>query len=85
MHRIEGISIRPAYKSNPLRQETKRSIVCPNGSDECADGTTCCKLHSAVGSGFGCCPVLNAVCCSDGIHCCPSGYVCDLARGQCTK
>lgn len=25
----------------------------------------------------------QAVCCSDGEHCCPEGYVCDLSVGEC--
>jgi hypothetical protein len=26
---------------------------------------------------------LNAVCCSDGKHCCPEGYTCDPGIGKC--
>ena len=28
---------------------------------------------------------LQAVCCSDKQHCCPSGYTCDLSAGTCNK
>ena len=31
------------------------------------------------------CTVLQAVCCSDHIHCCPSGTICDVATSTCTK
>ena len=29
--------------------------------------------------------LLQAVCCSDKLHCCPNGYTCDLAAGTCDK
>jgi len=29
--------------------------------------------------------LLQAVCCSDHEHCCPSGTTCDVAAGTCTK
>ena len=54
-----------------------RSVVCPDGESTCQDGYTCCK----VVYGYGCCPLYNAVCCSDEKHCCPSGSVCD--DGKC--
>ena len=27
----------------------------------------------------------QAVCCSDGVHCCPNGYKCDVSAGTCSK
>ena len=50
-----------------------KNVECPDGMSECPDGNTCCKLSSGQ---YGCCPLPNAVCCSDGIHCCPNGYSC---------
>ena len=41
-------------------------------------------MHSLVSQSdgmFGCCPYPNAVCCSDGYTCCPSGTTCQLERG----
>jgi len=29
--------------------------------------------------------LLQAVCCSDKEHCCPSGYTCDVSAGSCTQ
>ena len=49
-----------------------QSVECSDGS-ACPDGSTCCELASG---GYGCCPLPNAVCCSDGVHCCPNGYTC---------
>ena len=57
-------------------------VVCPGGQAECPNGNTCCRLPSGK---YGCCPLPKAVCCSDGIHCCPSGYTCDVSAGICTK
>ena len=25
------------------------------------------------------------MCCSDGVHCCPNGYTCEVSKGTCTK
>ena len=58
-----------------------KDVVCPDGGS-CPDGNTCCKLSSGE---WGCCPLPNAVCCSDGEHCCPQGYTCDVSEGTCTK
>ena len=57
-------------------------VICPDGSSECPDGDTCCRLSSGQ---WGCCPLPSAVCCSDGQHCCPEGYTCDVGAGTCTK
>ncbi|VDD90896.1 unnamed protein product [Enterobius vermicularis] len=32
---------------------------------------------------YGCCPLPNAVCCSDRMHCCPSGTRCDTSQSRC--
>ncbi|XP_057293026.1 fibrillin-2-like isoform X2 [Hydractinia symbiolongicarpus] len=57
----------------------KALVVCPDGT-ECATGSTCCKLSTG---GYGCCPLTQATCCSDGVHCCPNGYSC--SAGYCVK
>ncbi|XP_071803733.1 uncharacterized protein [Asterias amurensis] len=62
-------------------QEVK-NVICPGGASQCPDGNTCCKLASGQ---WGCCPIPNAVCCSDHTHCCPNGYTCDTSQGTCTK
>ncbi|XP_071498989.1 uncharacterized protein [Diadema antillarum] len=75
----EVISWTDKSVANPIKVE---SVICPDGSSECPDGNTCCKLSTGQ---WGCCPLPNAVCCSDGLHCCPSGYTCDTSAGTCTK
>ena len=57
-------------------------VVQCNATAFCLDGQTCCRLASGQ---WGCCPYPNAVCCSDGQHCCPNGYTCDVSSGHCTK
>jgi len=55
--------------------------TCPSGV--CSDHQTCCSSNND--GGFGCCPYSNAECCSDQIHCCPSGYSCDVSHSRCVK
>ena len=54
-----------------LKRFHKRGINCPDGRSSRPSGDTCCLLSS---NGYGCCPLTNAVCCNDGVHCCPEGY-----------
>ncbi|CAL1543698.1 unnamed protein product [Lymnaea stagnalis] len=71
-------SINEKSKVNTLAE----SVVCPGGQSQCPDGTTCCRMQSGD---YGCCPYPKAVCCSDGLHCCPNGYKCDVAQGECKQ
>ena len=57
-------------------------VVCPNGRQQCSDTETCCLVQDGM---YGCCPLPNAVCCSDQTHCCPSGYTCDTPNGSCIR
>ncbi|XP_052095593.1 neurogenic locus notch homolog protein 2-like isoform X12 [Mytilus californianus] len=57
-----------------------KSVMCPDGRSECSDGQTCCPLD---GGKYGCCPIPDAKCCSDHVHCCPQGYICDVIQQQC--
>uniref|UniRef100_A0A914E253 Granulins domain-containing protein n=1 Tax=Acrobeloides nanus TaxID=290746 RepID=A0A914E253_9BILA len=41
---------------------------------------TCCLVSDRQ---YGCCPLENAVCCQDHLHCCPQGNTCDTAQGRC--
>ncbi|XP_062451519.1 progranulin [Rhea pennata] len=56
------------------------AIQCPDGESECPDNSTCCAMPSGA---WGCCPMPEASCCADKVHCCPRATVCDLARGRC--
>ncbi|NXX81337.1 GRN protein, partial [Urocolius indicus] len=57
-----------------------RAIPCPDGHSECPDDATCCVTE---GGAWGCCPMPQASCCADKVHCCPHGTTCDLAHERC--
>ncbi|KAM9424628.1 granulin b isoform 2-T2 [Pholidichthys leucotaenia] len=57
------------------------ALVCPDGGI-CEDKNTCCK--NTMG-GYGCCPLPHAECCSDHLHCCYEGTVCDLVHQKCVN
>ncbi|GCB69524.1 hypothetical protein scyTo_0008402 [Scyliorhinus torazame] len=73
------------WKKFPARRRfttgnTKVQIVRCNGTVACPDNDTCCKLSTGE---FACCPIPQAVCCADHIHCCPHGYKCKPDTGDC--
>ncbi|XP_066939524.1 progranulin-like [Macrobrachium rosenbergii] len=53
--------------------------LCPDGHP-CPVKYTCCKIS---GKRYGCCPYSEAMCCDDGIHCCPKGTNCNTTLGTC--
>ncbi|XP_069572162.1 granulin a isoform X1 [Brachyistius frenatus] len=62
------------------RQSVPGNDVQCDKTAACADGTTCCKTQEG---GWACCPLPEAVCCEDFIHCCPKGKKCNVAAGTC--
>ncbi|KAL5965179.1 Progranulin [Taenia solium] len=89
-----GAWLNPFEPSNRLIG--RNSVKCLDGKSACHKGSTCCKAAGSNAT-FACCPLenasascgircqavskLNAVCCNDGEHCCPHGYVCDSGNG----
>ncbi|XP_067332061.1 granulin a [Channa argus] len=69
----------PEHQPNPDPFKFK-DIQCDEKTS-CQDGETCCKMSATT---WGCCPLPNAVCCSDMLHCCPTGYTC-TETGDCTQ
>ncbi|KAM8730432.1 granulin b isoform 1-T2 [Acanthopagrus schlegelii] len=57
-------------------------VECADKKSACPDQTTCCQMSNGS---YGCCPMPDAVCCSDHIHCCPSGTQCDLIHSTCAS
>uniref|UniRef100_A0AAF5RWT7 Granulins domain-containing protein n=1 Tax=Wuchereria bancrofti TaxID=6293 RepID=A0AAF5RWT7_WUCBA len=55
---------------------------CPGGKSVCPDSATCCLINEGI---YGCCPMMDAVCCSDLIHCCPPTTKCDMVHRQCLQ
>ncbi|TDH03325.1 hypothetical protein EPR50_G00161570 [Perca flavescens] len=71
----------------PLEKEVSSVTKAVAGNDvpcddttACQDNTTCCKTKEG---GWACCPLPEAVCCEDFIHCCPKGKKCNLAAQKC--
>ncbi|XP_052401889.1 progranulin [Carassius gibelio] len=62
-------------------QRSPGKVKC-DSSHVCPDSSTCCKNTDGDWS---CCPLPEAVCCTDGEHCCPVNYKCDVTRVSCIK
>ncbi|XP_005394589.1 PREDICTED: granulins isoform X1 [Chinchilla lanigera] len=56
------------------------AVQCPGGELECPDSSTCCPT---LDGSWGCCPMPQASCCEDRVHCCPHGATCDLVHIRC--
>ncbi|XP_020788833.2 granulin a [Boleophthalmus pectinirostris] len=63
-----------------LKEEVS-NVTCDKTS-YCPDDTTCCLN---VEGSWSCCPIPEAVCCEDHIHCCPHGTTCDLKEQMCVS
>ncbi|CAB4013332.1 Hypothetical predicted protein, partial [Paramuricea clavata] len=72
----KGSHVTEFFKKEPTIQEQR--VYC-NATHYCQDGNTCCR---SVSGEWACCPLPNAVCCSDRIHCCPNGYTCTSTSCQ---
>ncbi|XP_035228124.1 progranulin-like isoform X2 [Stegodyphus dumicola] len=55
---------------------------CFGSNSTCSDGKFSCD-PSETECALGCCPIQDAVCCSDGYECCPPGTVCVPYVGVC--
>ena len=76
---FESIQIPINYVDNGIQYETKPCLqfaipshyeknvlmYCPDIHFQCNSNQTCCKLPEMMG--YGCCPLPNAICCSDGM------------------
>lgn len=47
-------------------------LICPDQRTVCDSGT-CCQADN---DNYNCCPLKNAVCCKDNVHCCPKDFKC---------
>ncbi|XP_075033394.1 progranulin-like isoform X3 [Mixophyes fleayi] len=56
------------------------AVLCPDGRSECPSDTSCCQMAD---QSWGCCPLPQAICCNDHLHCCPHNTVCDLEHNKC--
>ena len=63
----------------------KDSWQCDSmGQMKCAMDNTCCRSRTSS-FGWACFPLVQAVCCSDGVNVCPSGTICDLTAKTCRR
>uniref|UniRef100_A0A3Q0S496 Granulin b n=1 Tax=Amphilophus citrinellus TaxID=61819 RepID=A0A3Q0S496_AMPCI len=77
------LSGRLLFRSHPLLPCRHRVRPVPHRCDKsttCPGKSTCCKTASG---GWACCPLSQAVCCDDHVHCCPHSKVCNLAAETC--
>ncbi|XP_016088172.1 granulins-like isoform X2 [Sinocyclocheilus grahami] len=74
---VEQVPVQPI-----ISQDKQTSDVPCNDTAACPDGTTCCKTKEG---GWACCPLPEAVCCDDFVHCCPNGTTCNVAAGSCDE
>uniref|UniRef100_G3PNX7 Granulin a n=1 Tax=Gasterosteus aculeatus TaxID=69293 RepID=G3PNX7_GASAC len=80
----KGEVVIPWYTKLPASasvEDDPASVQC-DGQEQCPDDNTCCQLQSGE---WGCCPMPDAVCCPDKVHCCPQGYTCNMASNSCQK
>ncbi|BHF84508.1 hypothetical protein SprV_0902765900 [Sparganum proliferum] len=81
---VDGPAFLPRKEKKPAQrsiQDRDTFVPCPDGHSKCPDHST--FFPAADKQQYGCCPLPNAVCCSDGVHCCPEGTQCDLKREAC--
>uniref|UniRef100_A0A8C2W811 Granulin a n=1 Tax=Cyclopterus lumpus TaxID=8103 RepID=A0A8C2W811_CYCLU len=71
----------PMVRKMPAFSTAERIQCDPHTS--CPQSTTCCYMNSS--HKWGCCPLPQAVCCSDGDHCCPVNYHCSVRKTTCIK
>ncbi|XP_043089794.1 granulin a isoform X13 [Puntigrus tetrazona] len=72
---VEQVPVQPI-----ISQDKQTSDVPCNDTAACPDGSTCCKTKEGE---WACCPLPQAVCCDDFIHCCPHDTTCNTAAGSC--
>jgi len=77
----------PAPPMPPPAPPEPQPVDC-DPTTACPPETTCCCMQDYFGFCFqwACCPMPQATCCEDKIHCCPSDMpVCNVAAGTCSK
>ncbi|XP_061701278.1 granulin a [Syngnathoides biaculeatus] len=81
---LEDGKVTPMWDKLPARRradwENQQANIACDDKVHCKAGTTCCK--NTRGS-WSCCPLPEAICCSDLKHCCPKGHTCNLAAQTC--
>ncbi|XP_006636222.2 granulin 1 [Lepisosteus oculatus] len=71
----------PVMMGKPDANVESSKVQC-DSTHFCPDGNTCCRHPYGI---WKCCPLSPAVCCLDGLHCCPFGYYCDETYTKCLR
>ena len=77
----------PAPPAPPPTPPAPEPVDC-DGTVSCPGGSTCCCMRELFGFCYtwACCPMPDAVCCDDLVHCCPKDLpVCNVEQGTCSK
>eukprot|EP01025_Chloroclados_australasicus_P027802 TRINITY_DN2750_c2_g1_i1.p2 TRINITY_DN2750_c2_g1~~TRINITY_DN2750_c2_g1_i1.p2 ORF type:complete len:465 (-),score=50.01 TRINITY_DN2750_c2_g1_i1:323-1717(-) len=76
--------VSPSPSPSPVPASPVPPVQC-NQIYTCNAGSTCCCEVESKGVciQYGCCPIMNAVCCSDNVHCCPEDTMCDMIANSC--
>ena len=77
----------PAPPMPPPPPPEPQPVDC-DPTTACPPDTTCCCVSDYFGFCFqwACCPMPEATCCEDKVHCCPSDMpVCNIESGTCSK
>nr|XP_046146694.1 progranulin-like [Oncorhynchus gorbuscha] len=79
-----GSALVPMLDKVPAFSYVSEEKPLPNSkcdeSTSCPGQSTCCKTTTG---NWACCPLPNAMCCNDHLHCCPHGTVCNLEASTC--
>jgi hypothetical protein len=59
-----------------IAMTSSSNSTCSDTSYSCKSSMTCCKAKNTSKVPYGCCPMHEAICCSDGVHCCPKNTTC---------
>jgi len=69
------------HQEQNLRVSASSINACPGLLVSCPNNYTCCQTPTP--NQYQCCAFTNGTCCSDGLHCCPHGTLCDMNAGGC--
>ncbi|RVE60076.1 hypothetical protein OJAV_G00194400 [Oryzias javanicus] len=74
-----GSAVTPLLSNTRVFPYRSQNSKCDE-SASCPGEATCCRTGAG---GWACCPLPQAVCCEDHVHCCPNATVCNLETETC--
>ncbi|KAJ8414445.1 hypothetical protein AAFF_G00053150 [Aldrovandia affinis] len=79
LEKVPAVSLQPDGETNGEQHTEAKNVTC-DSTHTCPSGSTCCQTEEGE---WACCPLLQAVCCEDHLHCCPRGTVCNVTTSTC--